>query len=878
YHSMYEGKAAQLGLPVPLLGITGEQSLRALKNGVELFKKHGVGVHSDDLAQRPPEAKFTQRVLDVQKAIREAPRSICFEVSRLKTEYYKKYKGFKKPVHIHRAERLRYVLRHKKTIVYPGELLVGNFTGKRVAGQIWEEQYGALYALFIGRADRQTPVKFYSTRKERMGFYLNVFPYWATKGTIMRGGGGLKNVALTLSRVAESSTGFNNNFAAISHFIVNFERILQLGTTGLIAEAEAKAQEFPDNNQDFYKGVIISLQALEDWAQRYAAHLWALSAKEPDRTRQAELEKMAKICARVPKYPARTFHEALQSMMFLQVALCVEAYENAVSHGRVDQFLYPYYKADLEAGRITYEEAKELLCLYILKMDEVILVNDGDGVLNVSKLFETLSVDQALTFGGVDRDGGDAVNDLTYMCIDACELQPLAVNMCARIHEKNPQKYFDRLSEIYINGCPMPELFGDGVYIESLQRHYPDTTPQNARDYAVIGCVEPIASDDHYGNTDSANVNLALPFLQALKGQSQDLWKFGVNMQLEKLDTRLIEFFAPQYKEHRERALKKRYEKRGLFEYDPPKDMEELLARFKTRLNALTRSILADQQIIEQALSEYFTTPLASSLYRGCMESGKDAYEGGTHYNTAGIQAVGVTDVADSLHAIDELVFKQKKYTLPQILDAIDANFEAHEQLRADLLSIPKFGDDSSAEPVKWVDTVMQIFNEALAQCPYAVRNGSYTAGYYALNTNDRYGLKTQALPSGRLKGTPLANSVAPAYAMEKADLLSSLNALSQANFTDYAPNGTTATFTIDAALFPGEEGVKNLGSIFKTFFTSGGMQFQPNIVSRGMLQDAYDHPEKYKYLMVRVAGYCAYFNELSDDLKKVIINRVCYS
>ncbi|MDR2687853.1 MAG: radical SAM protein, partial [Oscillospiraceae bacterium] len=627
YHNMYEDKAKQLGLEVPMLGITGERSLRALKAGTALFKKYGVEARSDDLADKPPAARFTRRVLDVQAAIREAPRSICFEVSRLKTEYYKEFDGFSKPVHIHRAERLRHVLRNKKTIVYPGELLVGNFTGKRVAGQIWEEQYGALYALFIGQAHRQTPVKFYSDRSERMNYYFNVFPYWLPKGTIMRGGGDLKNIFLTLSRVAETSTGFNNNFAAIAHFVVNFDRILKLGTLGLKAEAEAKAREHPENNQDFYKGVVVSLQALEDWAERYAAHLWKLAGSESDANRKDELEKMAKVCARVPKYPARTFHEALQSMMFLQLALCIEAYENAVSFGRIDQILYPYFRADLEAGRITCDEAKELLCLFVLKMDEVILVNDGDGVLNISKLFETLSVDQALTFGGVDRDGEDAVNDVTYMCIDACELQPLAINMCARIHEKNPQRYLDRLAEIYINGCPMPEMFGDEVYIESLQRHYPDTGIENARNYSIVGCVEPVASDDHFGNTDSANMNLALPLLQALKGHEHDLWNFPFNQQFEKMGTRMIEFFLPRFKEKREKHLVKHDRRRGMYDYDPPKDMDELLARFKARLNALAKSILSDQQDIEEALSKYYTTPLASSLYKGCLKNAKDAYE-----------------------------------------------------------------------------------------------------------------------------------------------------------------------------------------------------------------------------------------------------------
>ncbi len=878
YHNMYEGKAARLDLEIPQLNITPEQSLFSLKKGIDLFRQYGVSARNDDLAENPPQAQFTQRVLDIQSAIRESERSICFEVSRLKTEYYKKYDGFKKPVAIHRAQRLHYVLGRKKTIVYPGELLVGNFTSKRVAGQIWEEQYGTLYVTFLYKAAKQTPVAFSSTKEERSYFYKHIFPYWLNKSTVMRGHTSFGKLFLNLARIAETSTGFNNNFAAIAHYVVNFERILELGTTGLKAEARAMAKAHPENNQDFYRGVLIALDALEIWAERYAQALRTLAVNESDRTRRAELEKMEAICRRVPKHPARTFHEALQSMLFLQIALCIEAYENAVSFGRIDQILFPYFRRDLEAGRITYEEAKELLCLFVLKMDEVILVNDGDGLLNVSKLFETLSVDQALTFGGVDKDGNDAVNDVTYMCIDACELQPLAINMCARIHEKNPARYLDRLAEIYINGCPMPELFSDNIYFDTLTKHY-DTTIENARNYSIVGCVEPVASDDHFGNTDSANMNLALPLLQALKGHEHDLWNFGFGLQVEKMVTRVIEFAKPDLAERREKAIVKRNRKRGLYEYNPPKDMTELLSRFKARLNALAKSILDDQQTIERALREYYTTPLASSLYRGCMESGKDAYEGGTKYNTAGIQAVGVTDVADSLYAIDELVFKQKKYSLLQVIQAIDANFEgeAHQSLRKDLLAVPKFGDDSSIDAASWVSRVMQIYNEALEACPYALRNGQYTAGYYALNVSDRYGIKTQALPSGRRKGVPLANSVAPHYGMEKADLLSSLNALAQVNFTDYAVNGTTATFTIDAALFPGEQGVKNLGGIFKTFLTTGGMQFQPNIISRDLLLDAYNHPEKYKYLMVRVAGYCAYFNELSDDLKKVIINRTCY-
>ena len=472
------------------------------------------------------------------------------------------------------------------------------------------------------------------------------------------------------------------------------------------------------------------------------------------------------------------------------------------------------------------------------------------------------------------------------MLLDACDLQPLCINMTARIHKNSPARYLDRLAELYINGCPMPELFSDDIYIECIQRHYP-TTLEYARNYSIVGCVEPVASDDHFGNTDCANMNLALPFLQAIKGHDYDLWNYQLWDEPEKIITNLIEYtfsgknsFSKMIIENHNKELKNRDIKKGQYNYNPPASMEELLDRFQTRLNALAKAVLTDHQKIEKQLRENFTTPLASSLFKGCIESGKDVYEGGTTFNSSGIQAVGVTDVADSLNAINEVVFKKKLYTLDQIITAIDNNFEGdfNQQIRMDLLSVPKFGDDSSYEATEWVTKVMEIYNHALESVENCPRNGRYSAGYYALNLGDRYGKKTQALPSGRLKGVPLANSVTPHYGMEETDLLSSLNSIAGVDFTDYADNGTTVTFTIDSALFQGMDGVKNLSNIFKTFLTTGGMQFQPNVINREILLDAYNHPEKHKYLMVRIAGYCAYFNELSDEMKLSFINRTCYS
>jgi formate C-acetyltransferase len=882
YHTMHEGKAKTLGIDIPLLGIdAGEQSEKSVKNGVELFEKHGLeAFYVDKLDLK--EAEFSQRVLNVRNDIRAAKRALCVEADYLKTKYYKKFKGWKKPTPIHRAERLKYVLENKTVKVYPNELLVGNATSKRCAGQVWAEQYGALYFTFIHQINRQKPVSFECTTKEKLRYYFKIFPHWVRKSIVVKAHN-FKSFISTIGRTAEMKVGFINNLSSIAHYIVNYERFLQRGTSGLIAEIEAMQKENPENNQ--WTGMLVALRGLENFAKRYADLLSEEATKENDPARRQELEKMAKICTAVPKNPPKTYHEALQSMLFLQIALGLEQFENAISLGRVDQILYPFYKQDVESGILTYDEAKELLALFVLKLDEIILVNDGNGPLQVSKNFETLSPDQAITFGGVDKNGQDATNDLTYMLLDICELSPLSANMTARVHEGSPSEYLEKLAKVYIKGHPMPELYSDDVQIASLLKNFPQMTEQDARNYSIVGCVEPLGAEDHFGNTDAANMNLALPFLQALKGQRYDLWNMKAGQAAQKLVTRLKIWLKRNSKnlqktiEKRERVTKKRDIKRGLYNYNPPKSMNELLENFQLRLNEFATTVLGEQQKVERLLQKHFLTPLSSTLYAGCIKTGKDVYEGGATINSSGIQAVAAVDVADSLYALNEVVFKNKLYTAAEVIEAMDANFagEKNQQICKALLAVPKFGNDGKNECTFWVDKVMQIYNNALALCLHDARGGKFVAGFYSLNVNDRYGRATGALPSGRLKGVPFANAITPHYGMQESDLLSSLNAIAKVNFVDFAVNGTSATLTVDPALFLGDEGVKNLSAVFKTFLTTGGMELQPNLISRETLLDAYHNPEKHKYLMVRIAGYCAYFQELSDELKRIIMDRTCY-
>jgi formate C-acetyltransferase len=888
YHSMYEDKARRLGLERESLGISPEQARASVTTALERFRGLGVQAFCVALDQPRHRAEFPKRVHDIQDAIRGSGYSLCFEASRLKTEYYRRH-GFDRPSHVHRAQRLAHVLAHKQVIVYPGELLVGNFTARRRGGHLWEEHTGTLMLLILHQIHRQTPIPFQCSWQDRLDFCLNIAPLWLRHSLFAKVYSTPRKFLAALARCSEMSTGFNNNMASIAHFIVNYPRLLESGTSGLLREVNAARKEKPKDNQDFYDGVEIALRALEAFAERYADHLQGMAREESDPARRAELEELSGICRRVPRLPAATYHEALQSMLFLHVALCLESFENAVSPGRLDQILNPYYLRDKAAGIIDYQRARELLALFVLKLDECVLVNDGDTYLRIGRLFETMSTDQTITAGGLGPDGRDATNELTYALLDICELQPYAANMTARIHRGSPQEYLDRLAEVYLNGSPMPALYNDELYVDTLRRHY-DTTLEDARNYAIVGCVEPNASDDHFGNTDCANLNVALPFLQALRGEEHDLWNVDLPDQLEQVATKATRFLCVERPgSHgraagwlasgygRARALYKRLRRTAP---RPPASMEELLERFQARLNHLARAVLADHQRIEAILRADFPIPLASSLSRGCLESGRDLNDGGAAFNSSGIQAVGITDVADSLHALDQVVFKQRRWSLLEVLEAMEHDFQGprRQRIREALLAVPKFGEDGSQVAVEWVNRTLGVYVNALKQVPGCPRGGIYTAGYYALNVSDVYGKQTPALPSGRLGGVPLANSVAPHYGMAANDLLSALNSVSGVDFARYAPNGTTVTFTIDSALFQGPEGVRNLSAIFRTFLAKGGMQFQPNVLNRQVLLDAYQHPERYPYLLVRVAGYCAYFNHLSDDLKKIIINRTCYA
>ena len=394
--------------------------------------------------------------------------------------------------------------------------------------------------------------------------------------------------------------------------------------------------------------------ALEEFAARYAAHLEALNDKSTTPLAAPSSSKMAENCRHVPKYPARTFAEALQCILFLHIALCTESFENAISFGRLDRILHPYYQADVAAGLLDYERAQELLACFVLKVEEVILINDGNSAFQLSKLFETLSTDEALTIGGVDDEGNDCTNDVTYMILDTCELRPVGINMTARIHRKSPAKYVERIAEV------VPERLAHAGAVQrrrlhrELQQHYAATAPE-ARNYAIVGCVEPNASNDHFGNTDCANVNVTLPLLAGAVGRRDAAVEEGPVEHLGRKARRLAARKMPRLRSEPKEArcsswpvaLPSAQEHGGAHRALP--GAHERGGRGGPGRPCPHRGCPCSPLPLPLLL-----------VVRGVHRERARRLRGWRGINTSGIQAIGMTDVADSLLAIEEVVYRKE--------------------------------------------------------------------------------------------------------------------------------------------------------------------------------------------------------------------------
>ncbi len=832
YHGGGESKYDRLDLRQAALGISAAQADEAIDEAMKRLESMGIRaiIEGDEPASvdRQDEPIFPDRVWRLRKAVQSAKPAVCPERALLVTAYFKQRGNRRKPPAIRKAEALRHILKKRSAHIYEDELLVGNFSSKRVGGSILPELHGTAVLLDLFAFEKR-PVNALDIRSaDRRVLLTKVLPFWAMRSLAAKAFPLPRAVAFAAHQL-KGKEYLINETGGISHYVPDYEKLLRQGARGIADEAALLERSAgPPEKRQFYRAVQIVCEALEDFAAPYARMAQEEAEKQRDPKRRKELEAIAGVCQRVPAHPARTLQEAFQSILFAQIALNLESLDNSICPGRLDQLLYPYYKADIEAGRLDENGARDLVGCFTVKMSEIVPVFSKA----ITRFIGGMLNGQVVVVGGQTPAGDDGTNALTWIFLDAMDaLRMRQPNYHARIHAASPPSYVGRIAQMLLKGSGAPSLMNDECVVPMLEGRGMERA--DALDYSPVGCVEPAACGKTFGSTDAALMNLALCLERAL-----GLKKGG----------------APSVPASSWTT------------------MEDGLAAFQRQVEHLVDRLIDDIKHIERANAVHHPTPLASMLLQGCMEQGIDSTAGGVRYNASGIQAVGVADVADSLAAIEQVVFQQGRCSMEELLRALKADFAGSEDLLGYLGKAPKYGNEA-ALPDRLMARIMGIYSDALSRHENT-RGGPYLAGFYSVTAHVAFGETTGTLPSGRLAGRSLANGLSPANGVERLGPTASLNSVACQPLAEHARNGINVNLKIDPTFLAGDTGIQAMSGLLRGYFAKGGMQVQTNVVDPRVLIEARDNPASHPWLLVRVSGYSAYFNDLCPGMKQELIDR----
>ena len=799
------------------------------------------------------------------------------------TESYKATEGMS--LYVRRSHAFKALCEKLPVVIRDDELVVGcNCFARRGCPTFPEYSNKWLEEEFDTVATRSADP--FNITKETADKLREVHKYWQGRTTSELATSYMTPEALTAIEHNIFTVG-NYFYNGIGHVSVDYAKVLKMGFKGIYAEAKAERDKCKVTDSDystryfFLTSVMESCEAIMIFALRYAEEARKMADASTDITRRNELMTVSEICKKVPANGATSFHEACQSFWFVQLLIQTESSGHSVSPGRFDQYMYPYYIKDIESGKITREFAQELIDCVWVKLNSLNKVRDALSAAG----FAGYSMFQNLIVGGQDVNGVDATNDLSYMCISASMHVNLPQpSLSMRVWNGTPHDLMVKAAELTKTGIGLPAYYNDEIIIPALISR--GLTLQDARDYCVIGCVEPQKGGKTDGWHDAAFFNMCRPLeLVFSNGVDKGVQVGPKTGTVSDLDT--YEKFFDAYKKQMEYGI-------------------ELM------VNA--------DNAVDAAHAQLCPLPFLSSMLDDCIKKGKSAQEGGTVYNFTGPQGFGIANVADALYAVDELVYKKKSITLKQLADALKNNFgmpysdvyaqsltvdvakeiakqghtltesqisEIYKQIKENnidsarnteykkiyemIKALPKFGND--------IDEVDMYGREAAYTYTKPVerytnyRGGKYHAGLYPVSANVPLGAQTGATPDGRLAGTPVADGVSPSAGCDVNGPTASANSVAKLDH-GIASNGTLFNMKFHPSALKGSSGIEGFIALIRAFFDQKGMHMQFNVVSRETLRDAQAHPENYKNLVVRVAGYSALFTTLSRSLQDDIINR----
>lgn len=767
---------------------------------------------------------------------------ICIERAALITDYLKNHGNKGDPEIVRRAKAVRFYLSNRKAVFLDNNLLAGGTTAKLMGAPLYPE----FVALFIWPeletiGDRKINPHAL-TKEDAQKLNREIYPFWLDKTVLEVARTKAKdNVAIDLfERLIFFIAG---KAGCISHTVPFYETVLRKGIKGIISEAAEKEKCLKpegDNLQKiyFYRSVQEVLQGVVDYAKNLSTEALRQMELATELPKKEVLKTMAQVLSNVPVNPPSSFREAVNSIWLAQIAVHAENINMAISPGRLDQILYEYYENDVKDGKITIKEALELIgCLWLKLGDNVNMVPDV-----TEKLFGGAGTAPAVTLGGINRDGEDAVNDLTYLMLKVTEMLKIRdPNLNARYYpEVNSKEYRNRVCEVISSTKAVPAFHNDIENIKTLMNQ--GVSLEDARDFAVIGCVELAESGRGYQASSSIILNLVTPFLMTLyNGQIPIIGE---------------EVLGPKTGNPEEF-----------------KDFDEFFTAYKKQLAYVISRAVELNELLGKTHQEILPTPLLSAFMEGPMEKGMDLIFGGAKYNSSGATHIGFADTVDSLCAIWDIIYYRGKYSMKEMLDALKTDFgDNYKEMQSFIKAqSPRYGTrNPKAIEISQALTAF-IYDTYQGYTNY--RGGKYRPAYWTMTNHSGQGQICGALPNGRNAKMSFASGITPVSGASETltDCLYSVSSLKSENIPgNYALN-------LKFSAIETQEDIEKFGQFVESYFKMGGMQVQFNIMSYELLEKVKKDPSYIPQLMVRVSGYSAYFQDLNDSMQDELINRAQY-
>jgi len=789
--------------------------------------------------------KSSLRIKALKQRMLDEPRYLSVEQANIVTGYYRQNPD--KPRNIQRAESLAQTMRTIRIRIDPLELVVGNRTAGVRAGVVSPDAGISWVDDEIENLPNRPQDKFNVHPEDIEAFRREILPFWKGKSLEDKVREAIGEEIGAIGKVVK----INQTDHAQGHICPDVARWLALGPKGIRDDMLARAggasldgqpeepREGAGKAADFYRGAVIALEGAMDFMRRYASLASQMAENAGTSDERENLKAVAARCARLAEQPAASFHDAIQSMWFLFVLLQLESNASSFSPGRADQYLFPYYERDLGAGLLNRSKALEIIETLWLKFNQIVYLRSSSS----ARYFAGFPIGFNLACGGLTPDGMDAANELSFLFLKAQEQIGLPQpNLSARLSRQSSEEFVRECARVIGLGSGMPQIFNDESIIPALEAR--GISHEHAMDYAIVGCVELTSQGNNLGWSDAAMFNMVKALELTLnngvcllsgKKMGLDLGSFG------------------DYKTY-----------------------EQLEDAFRRQMDHFVDRMIVACDAVDRLHAELLPSPFLSSVIDGCAEKALDVTAGGAWYNLSGIQAIQVANVADCLAVAKKCVYEDKSLGAENLLAALRNNFEGAEALRQQVINkVPKYGND-----IEWVDAIAAKWVDYFAQKLTAytnARGGIYHPGLYTVSAHVPMGQNVGASLDGRKAKDPLADGgMSAMYGRDRNGPTALLRSVSRIDAKN-GSNGTLLNMKFLPEFFRTEEGIAKFASLLRTFVQLHINHVQFNVVRKEDLLAAKAHPEEWRSLTVRVAGYTAYFVELANDLQDEIIARTSY-